>query len=120
MLANKSIPAGPVREHYSCWTSVWSGLPQGTVLGPILFLIYIKISQKTSRQIKLFTDDMKVYRVLRNTKKNVKEQQKDLTRLESWSNDCELQLNTDECEVMPISKTKMTAQAFNIIYVVII
>lgn len=44
----------------------------------------------------IFADDMKMYRVLRDAKEDVKELQKDLTRLESWSNDWQLQFNTDE------------------------
>ena len=53
---------------------------------------------------KLFADDMKVCRVLKNTKEDVDELQKDLTRLESWSNDWQLKFNTDKCEAMLIFK----------------
>ena len=54
---------------------------------------------------KLFADDMKVYRVLRDTKKSYRKiLQKDLTRLESWSNEWQLKFNTDKCEAMRISK----------------
>ena len=52
------------------------------MLGPILFLIYINdISTNISSYTKLFEDDMKVYRVLRDTKEDVDELQKDLVRL---------------------------------------
>ena len=47
---------------------------------------------------------MKVYRILRDTKEDVEELQKDPTRLESWSNDRQLKFNTDKCEAMRISK----------------
>ena len=58
------------------------------MLGPVLFLIYINdISRNITSCRKLFADDMKVYRVLRDTKEDVEELQKDLTRLEYWSND---------------------------------
>ena len=53
---------------------------------------------------KLFANDMKVYRVLGDTKKDVEELQKDLSPLESWSNDWLQKFNTDKCEVMHISK----------------
>ena len=79
--------------------------PQGTVLGPILFLIYINdIARNIMSNSKLFEDDMKVYRVLRNTKEDAEELQKDLTRLESWSNEWQLRFNTDKCKAMRISK----------------
>ena len=94
-----------LRGHHSSWTPVLSGVPQGTVLGPILFLIYINdISRNIMSNTKLFADDMKVYRILRDTKKDIEERQKDLTRLESWSNDWQLKFNTDKWEVMRISK----------------
>ena len=53
---------------------------------------------------KLFADDMKVYKILKDTKEDVEEVQKDLIRLESWSNDWQLKFNTDKCEAMHISK----------------
>ena len=44
-------------------------------------------------------------KVFRDTKKDVEQlQQKDLTCLESWSNDWQLKFNTDKCEAMGISK----------------
>ena len=82
-----------------------SGVPQGTVRGPILFLIYIdNISRNIMSSTKLFADDMKLYRLLRDTKEDVEELQKDLIRLESWSYVWQLKFNTDKCEAMRISK----------------
>ena len=53
---------------------------------------------------KLFADDMKLYRILRDTKEDVEELQKDLIRLESWSYVWQLKFNTDKFEAMRISK----------------
>lgn len=77
------------------------------MLGPVLFLIYINnVSRNISSHTRLFADDMKVYRVLRDTNEDVEELQKNLTRLEYWGNDWRLRFNTDKREVTHISKKK--------------
>ena len=94
-----------VRGSPSSWTSVLSGVPQGTVLGPVLFIIYINdITRNLTSQCKLFADDMKVYKVLRNTNENMHVLQQDLYSLEQWSTEWQLDFNTKKCEVMRISK----------------
>ena len=66
--------------------------------------ILILISRNIMSSTKLFADDMKLYRLLRDTKEDVEELQKDLIRLESWSHVWQLKFNTDKCEAMRISK----------------
>ena len=44
------------------WVSVKSGVPQGSVLGPLLFLLYVNdIPDSISCSLKLFADDVKIY-----------------------------------------------------------
>ena len=107
-----------LRGHYSSWTAVVSGVPQGTVLGPILFLIYINdITRNVASQSKLFPDDMKVYKALRNVHKDTQILQDDLNALEQWSTDWQLSFNTTKCEVMRISQKNDTSSP-DITYVV--
>ena len=50
------------------WSDVTSGIPQGSVLGPTLFLVYINdMPDKINALIKLFADDAKVYNRVKQT-----------------------------------------------------
>jgi hypothetical protein len=51
----------------SSWSEVTSGIPQGSVLGPVLFVVYINgLPDVVSCGVKLFADDTKIYRAIRN------------------------------------------------------
>ena len=55
-----------INNHYSNWTNVTSGVPQGSVLGPLLFIIYINdIESNIKSKIRLFADDCVLYRDVR-------------------------------------------------------
>lgn len=93
-----------VRGSCSSWTTVKSGVPQGTVLGPILFLIFINdLPDGITSKIKLFADDTKVYRVLKDKDTNSNELQLDLDKMSNWTNTWQLCFNPDKCEVMRIT-----------------
>ena len=56
-----------VRGEYSEWVDVISGVPQGSVLGPILFLIYVNdIPEMVNCSIKMFADDTKLFRTVKS------------------------------------------------------
>ena len=66
------------------WANVLSGVPQATVLGPLLFLIYINdICVGIDSSIKLFADDCVLYRSIRNIG-DVASLQRDLDYLAHW------------------------------------
>ena len=79
-----------------------SGIPQGSILGPLLFLLYINdLPNVTSPStcIAPFADDAKCYRVVRNAE-DCSPLQHDLSSLYDWSKDWSLSNNTNKCEVL--------------------
>ena len=69
----------------SDWAAVVSGVPQGTVLGPLLFSLYINdISADIESEIRLFADDCVCYREIKNKEDTLK-LQRDIDRLGSWA-----------------------------------
>ena len=51
----------------SQWTEVTSGVPQGLVLGPLLFILYVNdITDGVQSTLEMFADDSKLYRIIQN------------------------------------------------------
>ena len=86
---------------------ITSGVPQGTVLGPLLFLIYINdISAQLKSPVRLFTDDSVVYREISSIE-DTHTLQQDLFRLQEWANKWQMSFNVAKCKVLRITrKTK--------------
>ena len=88
---------------------VLSGVPQGTVLGPLLFLAYINdINSNLSKDthIRLFADDSLLYRTIR-TDEDSAILQRDLNTLQAWERDNKMEFHPDKCQVLRITnKTK--------------
>ena len=69
----------------SVWTPVKSVVPQGTVLGPLMFLIYINdIGDKVSSSLRLFAGDCVLYRTATSLE-DFKQLQYDLDSILEWS-----------------------------------
>ena len=84
----------------SRWIPVTSGVPQGSVLGPLLFLIYINdIDESISSGILKFADDTKLYATVA-TKKEVAQLKEDLIHICNWSQEWLMLFNNDKCKVM--------------------
>ena len=72
---------------------VTSGVPQGSVLGPILFLVYINgLPDELSSQVRLFADDTAVYLTIGDTEDG-KVLQNDLDRLSVWEDRWDMEFN---------------------------
>ena len=84
------------------WVPVTSGVPQGSVLGPTLFVIYINdLPDAVHSCIKLFADDTKIYRHINSTA-DCQKIQDDIHSLESWSKQWLLKFHPQKCKVMRI------------------
>ena len=69
----------------SAWTAVHSGVSQGSVLGPLLFLVYINdLEDGVASNIIKFADDTKIFRRVQ-TRQECRTLQDDLNRLDQWS-----------------------------------
>ena len=87
---------------YSEWSNVISGVPQGSVLGPILFLLYINdIPSIVDSHLLLFADDIKFYRRIQS-ENDIIQLQKDINDLLNWFNTWLLNFNIPKCKVLRI------------------
>ena len=58
----------------SAWASVNAGVPQGSILGPLLLLIYINdLSDKLSSNVKLFAGDTSLFSIIHDVKVSARE-----------------------------------------------
>ena len=90
-------------EVSSEWTDVTSGVPQGSVLGPTLFVIYINyMPDCLINSVKLFADDSKILAHVGAIGEQDKHGnlQADLDRASKWANDWLMLLNFEKCKVM--------------------
>ena len=77
-----------------------SGVPQGMVLGPILFLCHINdLPECVSSQTRLFTDDCLLYREIK-TQEDHHTLQQDLKHLESWAKTWGMRFNAKKCYIL--------------------
>ena len=80
----------------SSWTSVNAGVPQGSILGPILFLIYmINLSDGLSSNAKRFADDTSLFSVVHDINTSAIELNKDLKKVNDWAFQWKMTFNPD-------------------------
>ncbi|CAM4684360.1 unnamed protein product, partial [Lepidochelys kempii] len=84
----------------SGWKEITSGVPQGSVLGSILFKLFITdLGTKSGNVLIKFADDMKLGGIA-DTEKDQDIIQEDLDDLVNWSNSNRMKFNSEKCKVM--------------------
>ena len=82
----------------SKWSPVTSGIPQGSVLGPVLFTIYINdLPDLVQNMAKLFADDTKLYAIVNDIEEQTRLQE-DIDKLLDWSQKWLLTFNKSKCK----------------------
>jgi len=100
-----------VEGSFSNWTEVYSGVPQGSLLGPFLFVIFINDLPRTvsdATSIALFADDAKCFRTVKSPS-DCQRFQIDIDKLYDWSLTWGLSYNLDKCVVSRITRKRKSA-----------
>ena len=91
---------------HSTWSDTEAGVPQGSVLGPYLFLLYINdIVENISSNIRLFADDTSLFTVIENAD-SIKTLNEDIYRITKWSKDWLIILNHVKTSTMTFTWKK--------------
>jgi len=100
---------------FSEWSHVLSGVPQGSVLGPALFLCYINdLPEAIASFIFLYADDTKLFRRI-DSSVDKDALQKDLDQLVSWAQTWQLRFNTEKCKVMHLGEGRSNRESYSMI-----
>ena len=95
-----------IDSQFSDKIELTSGVPQGSVLGPLLFVVYINdISDILSPGVtlKLFADDAKLYTEIKSAD-DIDELQMCVDNLSSWASQWQLQISISKCALIDIGK----------------
>ena len=80
----------------SNWKNIHACVPQGSILGPLLFLVYINdLAENLSSNPKLFADDTSLFSVVRDLNTSANEINDDLKKIEAWAHQWKMSFNPD-------------------------
>ena len=89
---------------------VTSGVPQGSLLGPILFLIYINdLPDEVRSQVRLFADDTALYLTM-ESEDDRSALQTDLDILYAWETRWDMEFNPSKCQVVHVTGSRKTVK----------
>ena len=97
----QAVVVGSIQSEF---ISVRSGVPQGSVLGPCLFLAYINdLPEKLTSKARMFADDTAVYATIASTN-DQEGLQRDLKELEHWEDKWDMVFHPDKCALLPVTR----------------
>ena len=80
----------------SNWSSISAGVPQGSVLGPLLFLVYINdLTENIKSQMRLFADDSFIFTPVKNVFETHEQLVEDLETISRWGHQWKMVFNPD-------------------------
>ena len=83
----------------SQWASISAGVPQGSVLGPLFFLVYINdLVDNVDCDARMFADDTSLFSVVNDTSRTAEELNRDLEKVRLWAWQWKMQFNVDKTE----------------------
>ena len=87
------------------WKNVTSGVPQGSVLGPLLFVLYINdLPDTITHQIKMYADDSKIIGIIKSAS-DISSLQADIDRAVEWSFTWLMHFNVEKCKIMHVGRS---------------
>ena len=96
---------------FSEWSPVLSGVPQGSILGPLLFILYINdLPSAVSSSRKIFADDVAMYCPVHSAN-DCKAFQHDLDLVSTWCSKWQMRLNVSKCELLCITNKRSPVQS---------
>ena len=94
-----------IKGHSSDWNRNTAGVPQGSILGPLLFLIYVDdIVNDIDSQILLFADDASLFEIINDPETSFLRVNNDLEKLSNWASSWLVKFNPNKTKYMIFSK----------------
>ena len=80
----------------SSWGNISAGVPQGSILGPLMFLVYINdLTENLKCSVKLFADDTSLFTIVKDPKAAADYMNHDLNLIQLWANKWRMSFNPD-------------------------